>query len=60
MFNEARTIDEDEAREIVRRLAKEEGFFTGTSSELNVATTLTIAQGLGPGFTVVTIAMDTR
>ncbi len=59
MYDEARAIDEDEAREIARRLAKEEGIFTGTSSGLNVAAALKIAQELGPGHTVITVAVDT-
>lgn len=59
MYNEARAIDEDEAREIARRLAKEEGIFTGTSSGLNVAAALKIGQELGPRHTVVTVAVDT-
>lgn len=59
MMEEARAIDETEAREMARRLAREEGVFTGVSSGLNVVAALQLAQELGPGQTVVTVAVDT-
>ena len=58
-YDEARGIDEAEAREIARRLAKEEGIFAGVSTGLNVVGALQIARKLGPGHTVVTVAVDT-
>lgn len=58
-FDEIRTVDEAEARAMARRLAKEEGIFAGTSSGLNVAAALELAQELGPGNTVATVAVDT-
>jgi cysteine synthase A len=58
-FDEVRTVDEAEAREMARRLAKEEGIFAGTSSGLNVVAALELAQELGPGNTVATVAVDT-
>lgn len=57
-YDEARTIDEPEARAMARRLAKEEGIFAGTSSGLNVAAALQLARELGPGKTVATVAVD--
>jgi cysteine synthase A len=51
-------IDEGEARETARRLAREEGIFAGTSSGMNVAGALRLARELGPGHTVVTVAVD--
>jgi cysteine synthase A len=57
-FDEARTVDEKEARVMARRLAKEEGIFAGTSSGLNVAAALQLARELGPGKTVATVAVD--
>jgi cysteine synthase len=57
-FDEARTIEESEAREMARRLAKEEGIFAGTSSGLNVVAALQLARELGPGSTVATVAVD--
>lgn len=58
-YDEARGIDEGEARHMARRLAKEEGIFTGVSSGLNVVGALHLAQELGPGHIVVTVAVDT-
>jgi cysteine synthase len=58
-FDEARAIDEGEGRAMARRLAKEEGIFTGISSGLNVAAAVRIASELGPGHTVATVAVDT-
>jgi len=57
-FDEVRTIDEQEARAMARRLAKEEGIFAGTSSALNVVAALQLARELGPGKTVATVAVD--
>jgi cysteine synthase A len=58
-FDEVRTVDEAAAREMARRLAKEEGIFAGTSSGLNVTAALQLAQELGPGSTIATVAVDT-
>jgi cysteine synthase len=55
---EPRAIDEDEARKMVRRLAREEGVFAGTSSGVNVVAALKLAQELGPGHRVATVAVD--
>lgn len=57
-YDEARPIDEEEGREMARRLSLEEGIFTGISSGLNVVGALQIAQELGRGHTVVTVAVD--
>lgn len=58
-FDEVRTVEETEAREMARRLAKEEGIFAGTSSGLNVVAALQLARELGRGSTVATVAVDT-
>ena len=58
-YDEARGIDEKEARRTVQLLAKEEGIFAGTSSGLNVVGALELAAELGEGKTVVTVAVDT-
>jgi cysteine synthase A len=58
-YDEARGIDEREARQMARRLAREEGIFVGVSSGLNVTGALQVARELGPGHTVVTVAVDT-
>lgn len=51
-YDEARAIDEQKARRIARRLAREEGILSGTSTGLNVAAALEVARELGPGRTV--------
>ncbi|MGH9865070.1 MAG: pyridoxal-phosphate dependent enzyme, partial [Candidatus Acidiferrales bacterium] len=58
-YDEARAIDESEARSMARRLANEEGIFAGTSTGLNVAAALKLAQEFKPGQIVVTVAVDT-
>jgi cysteine synthase A len=58
-YDEARAIDEEEARAMARRLAREEGIFCGTSSGLNVVAALLLARELGPGRRVATVAVDT-
>ncbi|MVM31986.1 pyridoxal-phosphate dependent enzyme [Spirosoma sp. HMF4905] len=57
-YDEARAVDETDARQMARRLAKEEGIFAGISSGLNIAAAVQLAQELGPGHTVVTVACD--
>ena len=58
-YDEARGIEESEARSIARRLAQEEGIFAGTSSGMNVAGALQLAKELGPDHLVATVAVDT-
>ena len=55
---EIRAIEEAEARAMAKRLAKEEGIFAGTSTGLNVVGALQLAQELGKGHSVVTVACD--
>ena len=59
VYDEARAIDESEARVMARRLAREEGIFGGVSTGLNVVAALQLARELGPGHTVATVAVDT-
>ena len=58
-YDEARAIPEERARELARRLAREEGLLVGTSSALNIAAAIDLAQELGPGKVVTTVAVDT-
>ncbi len=58
-YDEARCIDEADARTMARRLASEEGLLVGTSSGLNIAAAVRLAQELGPGKVVATVAVDT-
>lgn len=57
-FSRCWAVDEGEARAMARRLAREEGIFAGTSSGMNVVGAIRLAQELGPGKTVVTVAVD--
>ncbi|MEM9674634.1 MAG: cysteine synthase family protein [Bacteroidota bacterium] len=57
-LKEVRAIDEEQARLMAKRLAKEEGIFAGTSTGLNVVGALQLAQELGKGHSVVTVACD--
>lgn len=59
LYDEARGISEPEARNMCRRLTKEEGILVGVSSGLNIVGALEIARELGPGKSVVTVACDT-
>ena len=47
-----------DAMAMARRLAREEGIFAGTSTGANLLTALRVAERLGPGKTVITIACD--
>jgi len=57
-YDEARAIDEADARGMARRLAREEGILVGTSSGLNIVAALRIARELGPGKVVATVVVD--
>ena len=58
LANEIQTVSTQEAMATARRLARHEGIFAGTSTGGNVAAALRIAERLGPGQTVVTLAVD--
>jgi cysteine synthase A len=47
-----------DAKEMARRLAREEALFAGTSSGANVVAAIRVGQKLGPGATVVTLMID--
>ncbi|KAI8716928.1 PALP domain-containing protein [Fusarium sp. LHS14.1] len=59
LCDHAWALEEQEARAMCRRLAKEEGLLVGTSTGLNVVGAIRLAQELGLGKTVVTVACDT-
>lgn len=52
------TIEDGEALEMTRRLAEEEGIFAGISAGANVVGARRLAEQLGPGAVVVTLAVD--
>ena len=56
--DEILTVTTEEAKDMARRLAREEGIFAGTSSGANVVATMRMAQRLGRGATVATIIVD--
>jgi cysteine synthase A len=51
-------LEDDEAIEMTVRLAQEEGIFAGVSTGANVVAALRLAEQLGPGAVVVTLAVD--
>ncbi len=58
-YDAVMAIDEADAREMARRLAREEGIFCGISSGMNVTAAIQIATQLGPDHAVATVACDT-
>jgi cysteine synthase A len=57
-IDEVWTIEDEEAIEMTRRLAAEEGIFAGISSGANVVGARRLAEQLGPDALVVTLAVD--
>ena len=53
------TVDEADARQMTKRLAREEGLLVSTSSGLNIAAAVQLAHESGPGTTVTTVVVDT-
>jgi cysteine synthase A len=51
-------VKTDDAKEMARRLAREEALFAGTSSGANVVAAIRVGQKLGPEATVVTLMID--
>jgi cysteine synthase A len=58
LVDEILPVRTDDAKEMARRLAREEALFAGTSSGANVVAALRVAERLGPGATVVTLMAD--
>ena len=56
--DEVMTVSTADAMAMARRLAREEGIFAGTSTGGNVVAALRVAERLGAGQTVVTVAID--
>ena len=59
IYDDIYIVTDEEAIEVSRRLAREEGIMCGISSGTNVAAAVKLAKKLGPGKTVVTILPDT-
>ncbi len=58
LVDEIQAVATADAKEMARRLAREEAIFTGTSSGANVSAAIRVAERLGPGRTVVTLMVD--
>jgi cysteine synthase A len=58
VIDEIATVSTEEAKEMARRLAREEALFAGTSTGANVVAALRVAERLGAGATVVTVMCD--
>jgi cysteine synthase A len=58
LVNGILAVKTDDAKDMARRLAREEALFAGTSSGANVVAAIRIAERLGPGARVVTLMAD--
>jgi cysteine synthase A len=58
LVDEIIPVSTDDAKEMARRLAREEALFAGTSSGANVIAAIQVGERLGPDATVVTLMAD--
>jgi len=58
LVDEIVAVSTDDARDMARRLAREEGIFAGISSGANVVAALRVAERLGAGASVATLIVD--
>jgi cysteine synthase len=58
LVDDIHPITTDDAKDMARRLAREEGLFAGTSSGANVLAAIEIGRRLGPDARVVTLMVD--
>lgn len=58
LVDEIVAVKTADAKEMARRLAREEALFAGTSSGANVLAAIQVAQRLGPGAQVVSLMVD--
>jgi len=58
LANEIIPVSTSEAKDMARRLAREEALFAGTSTGANVVAAIQVAARLGTDRTVVTVACD--
>ncbi len=58
LVDEVLAVTTGDAKDMARRIAREEALFAGTSSGANVVAAIQVAGRLGPGATVVTLMAD--
>lgn len=58
LVDEIVAVKTEDAKEMARRIAREEALFSGTSSGANVVAAIRVAEQLGPGAKVVTLMAD--
>lgn len=58
LVDEIVSVKTDDAKEMARRLAREEGLFAGTSSGANIIASLQVAERFGPNAKIVTLMVD--
>lgn len=58
IVDEIVAVSTDQAQAMARRLSREEGLFTGTSSGANVVAAIEVGRRLGPGSRVATLLID--
>jgi len=58
LVDEILPVSTDDAKDMARRIAREEALFAGTSSGANVVAALRVAERVGPEATVVTLMAD--
>jgi cysteine synthase A len=58
LVDEIVAVATDDAKEMARRIAREEALFAGTSSGANVIAAIRVGERLGPGAKVVTLMAD--
>lgn len=58
LYDDVINVSEDDARDMTRRLAEEEGIFAGISTGANIHAALRVMASLGNGRNIVTVAVD--
>ncbi len=59
LYDDIVTVSTDDAMQMARRLANEEGIFSGTSTGANVFAAMEVGKRMGSGRRIVTVAVDT-
>ncbi len=58
LVDDVLSVRTDDAKDMARRVAREEGIFAGTSSGANIIAAIQVAQRLRPNATVITLMVD--